>query len=155
MSRASLAYPLNSYRDDPAVREFDDRRPLLVYDGDCVLCSGFIKFVIKHDAEKKFQFTAGQSQLGQSLFRHYNLDPINFETNLLISEGRAYGKMSAFSNCMSLLPYPARILSLSGLIPSPIDNLLYDRIAQNRYSFFGKSESCLVPTDDLKQRFLK
>lgn len=155
MSRSPFLNSLYSYRDDPSVPNFDDSRPLLVYDDVCVLCSGFIKFVIKHDSEKKFQFTAGQSKLGQALFRHYNLDTVNFETNLLISKGRAYGKMSAFSNCMSLLPYPARILSFSGLIPSPLDNWLYDRIAQNRYSFFGKSESCLVPTDDLKRRFLE
>ncbi|MFD2206470.1 thiol-disulfide oxidoreductase DCC family protein [Kiloniella antarctica] len=155
MSTAPLSQTDYSYRTDPTVPKFDDRRPLLVYDGVCVLCSGFIKFVIKNDKDEKFQFTAAQSKLGQALFRHYNLDTINFETNLLISNGQAYGKMSAFSNCTKLFPYPARILSLSGLIPSPLDNWLYDMIAQNRYSFFGKDESCLIPTGDLKQRFLE
>ncbi|MEH6630679.1 MAG: DCC1-like thiol-disulfide oxidoreductase family protein [Halopseudomonas aestusnigri] len=154
MSKAPLPFQVHSYRNDTSVPNFDDANPLIIYDSACVLCSGFIKFVIEHDREKQFQFTAGQSKLGQALFRHYNLDTVNFETNLLVSEGQAFGKMSAFSNCMSLLPYPARILSLSGLIPSPLDNWLYDRIAQNRYSFFGTNDSCLIPTGDLKQRFL-
>ncbi len=154
MSRAPLTYQIYSYRNDVTVPDFNDNRPLIVYDGDCVLCSGFIKFVIRYDKDEIFQFTAGQSKLGQALFRHYNLDTVTFETNLVISKGLAYGKMSAFANCMLLLPYPARLLFLGGLIPSPIDNWLYDKVAQNRYSLFGREESCLLPTGDLKKRFL-
>ncbi|WP_120496834.1 thiol-disulfide oxidoreductase DCC family protein [Kiloniella sp. EL199] len=155
MSTNALPFKDYSYRDAIKFSNFDDSRPIIVFDGECALCSAFIQFVIRHDKFEEFQFTTGQSSLGQALFTHYNLDTVNFETNLLISKGKAYAKMSAFSQTTSLLPYPAKFLSLARLLPSPIDNWLYDLVAQNRYRLFGRADSCLLPDSNLRKRLIE
>ncbi|KKJ76141.1 hypothetical protein WH95_14175 [Kiloniella litopenaei] len=155
MTRKSLPFKDYSYRADPKVSDFNDQNPIIVFDGECALCSAFVQFVIKHDKQKEFQFSTGQSNLGQALFQHYGLDTVNFETNLLISKGRAYAKMSAFSQTTSLLPYPAKFLSLAKYIPSPLDTWLYDMIARNRYRLFGRTDRCLLPDENLKKRLIE
>ncbi|WP_085909576.1 thiol-disulfide oxidoreductase DCC family protein [Kiloniella majae] len=155
MATNALLFKNYSYRDDPNVTDFDDSRPIIVFDGECALCSAFIQFVIRHDKFEEFQFTTGQSSLGQALFQHYDLDTVNFETNLLISKGSAYAKMSAFSQTTSLLPYPAKFFSLAKYLPSPMGNWLYDLIARNRYRLFGRADSCLLPDSNLKKRLIE
>ncbi|MCZ4279159.1 DCC1-like thiol-disulfide oxidoreductase family protein [Kiloniella laminariae] len=154
MPKAFLPFKAYSFAEDATVPRFDDSRPLVVYDGVCILCSGFIKFVLKHDHAQKFHFTAAQSPLGQALFQHYRLDPVNFETNLLVYNGQAYARLDAFTTIMSLLPLPVRLLSLARFIPSPLDRWFYESIAKNRYRIFGRSESCMVPTPDIRKRFI-
>ena len=153
MARAcmSIAY---SYREDAAVPAFDDRHPLLVYDGVCVLCSGFVRFMLRHDRAARFRFTAAQSPLGQALYRHYGLDTVAFETNLLIADGRCHVRMASFTAAMARLPWPWRDLRLAGLLPRPLGDWLYDRIAGNRYRWFGRTESCMVPDAAVRARFI-
>lgn len=74
-----------------------------MFDGVCVLCSGFARFVAARNPDGRFRFTAAQSPLGQALFRHFGLDPVNYETNLLIADGRAFAKMDAFVEIMRRL----------------------------------------------------
>ncbi|WP_083921867.1 thiol-disulfide oxidoreductase DCC family protein [Kiloniella laminariae] len=154
MFKAFLPFEAYSFADDATVPRFDDSRPLIVYDGVCILCSGFIKFVLKHDHDQKFRFTAAQSDLGQALFRHYGLDPVNFETNLLIHKGQAYARLSAFTTITSLLPFPVRLFSLTRFIPPPLDRWFYESIAKNRYRIFGRSNNCMIPTPDIRERFI-
>lgn len=141
------AFPAYSYRDDAAVPDFPDAEQLIVFDGVCVLCNGFARFVAKRDAEKRFRFAEAQSALGGALFRHYGLDDANFETNLLLRNGRAYGRMEAFVEIVSQLggawPCVRAILTA----PRPMRNWLYERIARNRYVLFGRYESCPVERD--------
>ncbi len=87
--------PAHSYRDDAAVPSFPDDRPLIVFDGVCALCSGFVRFVLRHDPGGHFRFVPAQSALGTALYRHYGLDPDNWESNLLIAEGRLYLRSDA------------------------------------------------------------
>ncbi len=155
MTTNALPFKYYSYRDDIQVSDFNDENPIIVFDGECALCSAFIQFVIRHDQQEEFQFTTGLSTLGQALFQHYGLDSENFETNLLISKGRAYAKMSAFSQTTSLLPYPAKLLCFARFIPSPLDNWLYDLIARNRYRLFGQADSCLLPDCKIKKRLIE
>ena len=143
-----------SYRDDHAVPDFDDSHPLIVYDGVCVLCSRFVRFVIRRDRDARFRFTAAQSPLGQALYRHYGLDPVEFETNLLIADGRMHAKMNAFAGVMARLPWPWRALAAARLLPGPVGRWLYDRIAKNRYRLFGRLDACMVPDADVRARFI-
>ena len=144
----------HSYRDDPGVPTFDDSGPIIVYDGECVLCSGFVRFVLGRDRAGQFRFCAGQSPLGQALFRHYGFDPVDFETNLLVADGRVHGKMESFSAVMARLPWPWRGLAATGWIPRPVGDWLYHRIARNRYRLFGRREHCLVPSPEQRHRFI-
>lgn len=144
----------HSYRTDPAVPAFPDDKPLIVFDGVCVLCTGFAQFVARHDPEQRFRLTAAQSSLGQALFRHYGLDPVNYETNLLIAEGRVFGKMDAFAGIMRHLGGPWRMAAVLAMLPAPLADWLYDRIAQNRYRLFGRSDVCVVPDQSWRGRVI-
>ena len=82
-----------SYRRDPNVPAFSDEHPVIVYDGVCVLCSGSIRVIARGDRAGRFRFMSAQTLTGQALYRHYGLDPVDFETVMLVDNGRAYGKL--------------------------------------------------------------
>jgi len=148
-----LDRPAYSFRDDPAVPDFPDDRPLIVFDGVCVLCSGFARFVLRHDRNEAFLFASAQSPLGQALYRHYGLDPDDFETNLVIDQGVANAKLGTVSVVGRRLGGVWRAAALADWVPEPLSGWLYDLIASNRYRLFGKRETCMVPPADQKDRF--
>ena len=141
------AFPPYSYRDDPAVPDFPDDSQLIVFDGVCVLCNGFARFVAKRDTGKRFLFTEAQSALGGALFRHYGLDDVNYETNLLIQDGLAYGRMEAFVHIVSQFGGAWPCVRAVLLLPRAVRNWLYERLARNRYALFGRYETCPVERD--------
>ena len=143
-----------SYRSDERVPRWDDSRALIVFDGVCVFCSGFARFVLRHDRSGRFRFTMAQSELGQALYRHYRLDPVDFETNLVIADGRLYEKLSAFTQVMAALGWPWRALASLDALPSALDDWLYDRIATNRYRIFGRYDACMAPSAELRARLI-
>ncbi|MGB7178078.1 MAG: DCC1-like thiol-disulfide oxidoreductase family protein, partial [Xanthobacteraceae bacterium] len=83
------------YRTDPAVPRFSDDRPIIVFDGKCVFCSGFAQFVLRADRQARFRLLAAQSALGDALYRHFGLDPVNYETYILLEHGVAYFRSEA------------------------------------------------------------
>lgn len=143
-----------SYRDDPGVPAFDDGKPLIVFDAVCVLCGGFAKFVLRHDRRGLFNLASAQSGLGQGLYRHYGLDPENYETNLVLIDGRVFGKMDAVIEVAARLGWPWRAAFLLKALPRPLADWLYDRVATNRYQLFGKRETCMTPPPGYAERFL-
>ena len=144
----------HSYRADPAVPSFPDDRPLLVFDGVCVLCSGFAKFVLRHDKGQRFRFATAQGPIGQALFRHYGLDTVDYETNLVLIGGLAYGKLDAFAAVMGEIGAPWSLLRAVRVLPRGPSDWLYDRIATNRYRLFGRTETCILPPPQWRERFL-
>ncbi len=149
------ALPAYSYRRDAGVPSFADDAPLIVFDGVCVLCSGFARFVARHDAQRTYRFTAAQSLLGAALFRHYGLQSVNYETSLLIVDGRAYGKLVAVSSILSGLGGIWRLCgSALRLVPTRLGEWLYDAVARNRYRMFGRHAVCLVADADWRSRVI-
>jgi len=146
--------PAFTYRDDPAVPSFPDDRPLIVFDGVCALCSGFVRFVLRRDPEGRFRFTSAQSALGTALYRHYGLDPENWESNLLIAEGQLYLRSEAAIEITSRLGGGWRAISGLRLVPRSWRDRLYDLIATNRYRWFGRHDYCAIPDPALADRFL-
>ena len=151
--------PVYSYRNAPEVPPFPDEKPLIVFDGVCILCSGFVRFVVARDPHATFRFVSAQSPLGQALLRHYDLDTDDFETNLLIADGRAHGKLDAITGVMDLLGDGLggiwRVALLARLLPRPLRDWLYDRIARNRYALFGRTDTCIVPDASWRARVLE
>jgi predicted DCC family thiol-disulfide oxidoreductase YuxK len=143
-----------SYAGDGDVPRWDDSVGLIVFDGVCVFCSGFARFVSSHDKAGRFRFTMAQSELGQALYRHYRLDPSDFETNLVIMDGLLYEKLAAFAKVMATLGWPWRAAVVLDGLPRPVGDWLYDRIAQNRYRIFGRYDSCMAPSAELKARLI-
>jgi len=125
---------------------------LIVFDGTCIFCSGFARFMAKHDRKARFRFVTAQSGTGRALYRKYDLDPDLMETNIVIVDGAAHVKMAAFSAAMSTIGCPWRVFAALGAIPRPFSDWLYDRIARNRY-VFGR-RNCVIPSKELRGRIV-
>ena len=143
-----------SYMNGLELYDWDGRRPLIVFDGVCVLCSFFAQWVLVRDKEEQFVFTTAQSPLGQALYNHYNLDAENYETNLVIVDGHLYEKMFAAFCVFNVVGYPWKLISFLKILPKSVLNFFYERVARNRYALFGKQDVCLVPTADLNKRLV-
>lgn len=126
---------------------------LIVFDGTCVLCSGFFRFMLRHDRAGRFAFAIAQSPLGQQLYRDLGLPAEDFETNLVIVDGRAHQRLDAFAAAMRALPWPWPVLSLCRLLPRRLKDALYFAIARNRYRLFGRQDSCPLPSAGVRARF--
>jgi predicted DCC family thiol-disulfide oxidoreductase YuxK len=146
----SVVAKAHSYRDDATVPRFDDARPIVVFDGVCVLCSSSIDFILRHDREAAFRFLVAQSTLGQALYRHYGLPAENFDTVLVIEDGRLHTRLDAVAAVLRRLPMPWPLMGFVRFLP----DFFYDLIARRRYRLFGKRDACLMPTPDLRARFL-
>jgi len=155
LSARLAEYPAFSWRSDPTIPPFSDEHPLIVFDGVCVLCSRFARFVARRDRASRFKFVAAQSPLGQALMRHYNLDTVDLETNLLIADGRASAKLEAVAGVLEHLGEPWRLAARFMLrFPRPLRDWLYDRVARNRYRLFGRYDACVVPGPEWRERML-
>ena len=127
---------------------------LIVFDGVCVLCSGFFRFVLKRDRAKRFQFATAQSPVGQRLYRELGLRTDDFETNLVIVDGVTYQKTDAFAAAMRVLGGPWRLLAVVSYLPVSLKTWAYHRIARIRYALFGKAATCLMPDASVRDRFV-
>jgi predicted DCC family thiol-disulfide oxidoreductase YuxK len=143
-----------SYRADPAVPHFPDDRPIIVFDGKCVLCSRFAQFVMRRDRAARFRLLAAQSALGDALYRHFELDPVNYQTYILLQNGVAYLRSEAAIRILEGLGLPWRLASICRVCPLPVRDRLYDFIARHRLDWFGATPACYVPKAAEADRFL-
>ena len=143
------------YRDDPAVPEFPDDRPIIVFDGYCVLCSGWASFVLRHDRHATYRLLPAQSPLGHALYVYYGLDPQNFETYILIRDGVAWFKSDATIRMTQGLGFPWSLAAVLRIVPRAWRDRLYGWVARNRFRFFGRRATCYVPGPRYQDRFLR
>ena len=146
--------PPYSYRVDPAVPPFADDKPVIVFDGLCALCSGSAQFVLRHDAAGVFRLLAAQSPLGQSLYRHYRLDPTDYETMILIADGVAWFKSEAAIRIARGLGLPWSLAAGLRIVPRALRDALYAWVARNRIRWFGARTVCYRPEAKFAGRFL-
>ncbi len=129
-------------------------QPVVLFDGVCNLCNGAVKFIIRHDKKKVFLFASLQSEAGQKLLGQYNFPADEHSTSILIDKGKAYtrstGSLMVEKKLNGLWP----VLYSYIIIPAFIRDSIYNWISTNRYKWFGKKETCIVPTPELKARFL-
>lgn len=144
-----------SYSDDRQVPAFPDDKPVIVYDGVCVLCSGAMRAIARRDRHLRYRFVSGQSMLGTALFRHYGLDPADFETVLLIEDGRAYGKLDMTRRVAAEIGGPWRLFEMFAILPAAMQDWCYDLIAKNRYRLFGRSDVCIAPDASWRARIIE
>jgi len=134
----------------PALHAPED---LILFDGVCLLCSRWVKYVIARDPEMRFRFLTIQSDSGQALAREAGISPDVPETNAVVFKGRFWFKSDAVLTVLSQLPGTHWVRALK-IVPRWLRDPAYDLIAQNRYRLFGRSEVCLVPTADDRARFV-
>jgi len=128
--------------------------PVILFDGVCNFCNAGINFIIRQDKNKVFRFAALQSEVGQKLLVQYNLPGKEFESFVLIDEGKVYQKSSAGLKVYGRLPWYWKWTQVFWLAPKFLRDAVYDFIARNRYKWFGKKEQCMIPTKEVKNRFL-
>lgn len=143
-----------SYRADPAVPAFPDDKPIIVFDGQCVFCSAWARLVLRYDRKGVFRLLPAQTALGTALYRHYGLDPVDYETNILIENGLARFKADGSIRMAQLLGFPWSLARVFRLLPGAVADRLYDLVAKSRYRIFGQSEVCYVPTGPYADRVL-
>ena len=127
---------------------------VVLFDGVCKLCNGWAKFLIRHDAQQTFRLASVQSSEGQALLRWFALPTDRFDTMVYIERGELLVRSDAVLRIVAQLPGPWRWLAWLRLIPRPLRDWCYDRIALNRYRLFGRYDSCLLPSADHDRRFL-
>ena len=131
-----------------------DNKSIILFDGVCNLCSGFMQFVYKRDKKGMFKFAWLQDEKSKDILDWLNLSKDEFETIILLEKDKSYTKSTAFLKIIRNLPYPWPLLGVGYFIPRFLRDAIYDFVAKNRYNWFGKKETCLVPTGDLLKRFL-
>ena len=143
-----------SYRDDPAVPKFADDRPVIIFDGHCVLCSRSAQFVLRHDARAIFRMLAAQTPLGRALYVHYGLDPHDYESMILIADGVATLKSEAVIRIAERLGFPWSLAAVLRVVPRSWRDHLYGVLARHRLRILGRRERCFMPAPADADRFL-
>ena len=128
--------------------------PVILFDGICNFCNGAINFVLKQDKKGIFRFAPLQSEAGQKLLQEYNLSTKEFDSFVLIDNGKVFKKSAASLRVMNRLPWYWKEAQILWIIPGFIRNAIYDFIARNRYRWFGKKDQCILPTPEMRNRFL-
>jgi predicted DCC family thiol-disulfide oxidoreductase YuxK len=130
-------------------------KKIILFDGVCNLCNSAVQFVIQHDKKDVFRFVALQSELGQEILNHIGINPKNIDSIILYEPGISYYyKSSAAIQIAKHLDGILHYGTIFRIIPTGISNLIYDHIAKNRYKWYGKKESCMIPTPELQSKFL-
>lgn len=126
---------------------------IILFDGVCVLCSRWVSFVLERDVARRFRFVAIQTPAGRALAERHGVDPDNPPTTIVIAGDTAHFRSDAALVVLRDLPLWGWTRFLRA-VPGALRDWLYDRIAQNRYRIFGRRDACLVPTPDIRSRFI-
>lgn len=125
-----------------------------MFDSACNFCNAGVNFIIDNDPQKIFRFAALQSKAGKALLKKFNLSADALDTAALIENGKAHTKSSAALRIMRKLRQPFPLFSFLFLVPPFLRDATYDIVAKNRYRWFGRRDSCRIPSPELKSRFL-
>ena len=131
-----------------------EKKNIILFDGICNLCTWIVQFVLKRDPKGFFVFASIQSPKGSSIYRAHGFRPEDITTFVLIEDNRSYSKSEAAIRVARRLSGFWGLLTLIYFIPRPIRNWCYDIVAKNRYRWFGKTETCLIPSKEHLERFI-
>jgi len=143
-----------SYRGDPAVPPFPDDRPIIIFDGHCVMCSAWARFMLRHDRRGRYRLLPAQTALGHALYVHFGLDPEVYETNILVADGTAWFKSEGSIRMAEGLGFPWSLARILRLLPLQWRDMLYELVARNRLRWFGARDVCYRTAPGYEDRFL-
>jgi predicted DCC family thiol-disulfide oxidoreductase YuxK len=130
-------------------------QPIILFDGVCNLCNGSVLFIIKRDPKSKFRFASLQSELGMKLMHEYEFPQGELNSVLVVKDQKLFQKSSAALEIAKQLSGLWPMLYVFKIIPPFIRNSIYDWIASNRYRWFGKKDACMIPTPEVRSRFVE
>lgn len=131
-----------------------NNEPVVLFDGVCNLCNGSVTFIIRRDRTMKLKFASLQSEFGQEQMRRFNLPISSLNSVFLIKDGRLFQKSNAALEIVRMLDGLWPVFYVFKIVPKIMRDFIYDLIAENRYRWFGKKEECMIPTPDMKTRFV-
>lgn len=144
-----------SYRADAQVPAFDDSRPLIIFDGHCVLCSQGVLWMLARDPQGTSRFAIVQSPVPRALYHHYGLDPDRFDTFMVLADGAPHLRWSGALAAARTMPAPWHWLGRLGrVVPDAIGDRVYDWVQRNRLRWFGERSVCFAPDPVQAERFL-
>ncbi|MDO9593963.1 MAG: DCC1-like thiol-disulfide oxidoreductase family protein [Lutibacter sp.] len=131
-----------------------ENKSIIFFDGVCNLCNASVNFVIKHDKKEQFLFASFQSDAAKEILLHFNLKNLDANTVILVEGQKVYDKSTAALKIAKRLDGGYKAFYAFIIVPKIFRDWVYDIIAKNRYRWFGKRESCLIPSVKLRNRFL-
>jgi predicted DCC family thiol-disulfide oxidoreductase YuxK len=131
-------------------------KKIILFDGVCNLCDAAMQFIINHDKKDTFRFVSLQSDLGKKIITHLGIDSTKIDSIVLYEPGQAYYyKSQAALKIANELGGIYALFHIAAILPKSILNLIYDYIAKNRYKWYGRKESCMVPSPEVSAKFLE
>lgn len=130
------------------------KHKIVLFDGVCNLCNGAVNFMIKHDKDDRFRFAALQEEAGKKITSEFDVDTSKVDSIILIDNGKAYVKSTAALYIALYLNGLWPLLHGALIFPPFIRDFVYDIIARYRYKWFGMKDSCMIPTPELRNKFL-
>ncbi len=129
--------------------------PVVLFDGVCNFCNGAINFLIRQDKAGVFRFAPLQGEAGQKLLAQHGLNKNSFDSFVLIENGKVFQRSAAALRIAAKLSWYLQCLQIFRVVPQPLRDGVYNLIARNRYKWFGKKEQCMLPSPDVRSRFLQ
>lgn len=134
------------------MNHFINNKSILLFDGECNFCNSSINFVLKHEKKPELFFSSLQSETGKKILNHFGIK--NVESVVLIEENKIYLQSTAALKIAKYLKGAYPLLYGFMIVPPFIRNSIYNYVAKNRYKWFGKRDTCMIPDENLKQRFI-
>jgi predicted DCC family thiol-disulfide oxidoreductase YuxK len=129
-------------------------QPIILFDGVCNFCNAMVNFIIRQDKKNIFLFAALQSEFGKKLLEQYKIDWKANDSFVVIENGKAHQKSKAVLKLYNNLPWYWKWTQIFWIVPKFIRDWVYTVIARNRYRWFGRKDDCMVPSEEIKERFL-
>ena len=130
-------------------------KKIILFDGVCNLCDSTVQFIIKRDKKDIFRFVALQSELGEQIIKHIGVDRSKTDSIILYEPSIAYYyKAEAAIKIASALGGIYTLMKVFSILPKSLSNSVYNYIAKNRYKWYGKKDECMIPTPEMKAKFL-
>lgn len=126
---------------------------IILFDGECNFCDQSVQFIMKRDVHELYKFASIQGEVGQQLVKKYRI-AANLDSLIVVSNNKCYFKSTAALNICRNLNGGWKLLRFLFIVPRPIRDFFYDIFAKNRYKWFGKKNSCMLPTPEIRKRFL-
>lgn len=127
---------------------------IVVFDGQCLLCNGWVQFLLRHDRAQRIRFASIQSAVGQQLLARAGLQIEGLQTLLVVDGERSWQHTAAILRVLHALGWPWRLAWVGWLVPAPLRDGLYRWVARNRYRIWGRSATCMLPAPEHAARFL-
>lgn len=138
-----------------SIEDILQQHDIILFDAICVICNAWAHFLLRHDRETKFKLASVQSPIGVKILQHYGMSTTHYTTMVVILNGHLYTESTALLKVMQHLGLPFSLMNAGYVIPRPIRDFLYRRVALNRYQLFGTTNQCIIPSAKNKQHFLE